>query len=194
LLTRSLHNLLHNRTGALRGRQAADASSATKSHSFWRRSRYRHSGLFKVLVEKLSGRILGAQVPGSHADAVINLFAIAIRINTARDRDHRPSDSAKNCIKGIAVLYRSTTNFMKSWEVIWRLASREPIMKSFRLRSSWPLGAATAVLQGLLSCENRRNRVALSHRSHERLHDVSGLCHERRSPWGHYPFRGARAQ
>src|SRR5713226_2834216 len=37
-----------------------------------------HSG-FKVLVEKLSGRILGAHVLGPHADDVINLFAMAMR-------------------------------------------------------------------------------------------------------------------
>jgi glutathione reductase (NADPH) len=37
-----------------------------------------HSG-FKVLVEKLSGRILGAHVLGPRADDVINLFAMAMR-------------------------------------------------------------------------------------------------------------------
>jgi len=37
-----------------------------------------HSG-FKMLVEKLSGRILGAHVLGPHADDVINLFAMAMR-------------------------------------------------------------------------------------------------------------------
>jgi glutathione reductase (NADPH) len=37
-----------------------------------------HSG-FKVLVEKLSGRILGAHVLGPHADDVINIFAMAMR-------------------------------------------------------------------------------------------------------------------
>ncbi len=37
-----------------------------------------HSG-FKVLVEKSSGRILGAHVLGPHADDVINLFAMAMR-------------------------------------------------------------------------------------------------------------------
>lgn len=37
-----------------------------------------HSG-FKVLVEKPSGRILGAHVLGPHADDVINLFAMAMR-------------------------------------------------------------------------------------------------------------------
>lgn len=40
-----------------------------------------HSG-FKVLVEKLSGRILGAHVLGPHADDVINLFAMAMRTGT----------------------------------------------------------------------------------------------------------------
>jgi glutathione reductase (NADPH) len=39
-----------------------------------------HSG-FKVLVEKSSGRILGAHVLGPHADDVINLFAMAMRID-----------------------------------------------------------------------------------------------------------------
>jgi glutathione reductase (NADPH) len=37
-----------------------------------------HSG-FKVLVEKPSGRILGAHVLGPHADDVINIFAMAMR-------------------------------------------------------------------------------------------------------------------
>lgn len=37
-----------------------------------------HSG-FKVLVERPSGRILGAHVLGPHADDVINLFALAMR-------------------------------------------------------------------------------------------------------------------
>lgn len=37
-----------------------------------------HSG-FKVLVEEGSGRILGAHLLGSHAEEVINLFALAIR-------------------------------------------------------------------------------------------------------------------
>jgi glutathione reductase (NADPH) len=37
-----------------------------------------HSG-FKVLIEKSSGRILGAHVLGPHADDVINLFALAMR-------------------------------------------------------------------------------------------------------------------
>lgn len=34
---------------------------------------------FKVLVEKGSGRVLGAQVLGPHAEEVINLFAVAMR-------------------------------------------------------------------------------------------------------------------
>jgi glutathione reductase (NADPH) len=38
-----------------------------------------HSG-FKVLVETPSGRILGAHVLGPHADDVINLFAMAMRV------------------------------------------------------------------------------------------------------------------
>jgi glutathione reductase (NADPH) len=37
-----------------------------------------HSG-FKVLVERPSGRILGAHVLGPHADDVINIFAMAMR-------------------------------------------------------------------------------------------------------------------
>src|SRR5207245_10544262 len=34
---------------------------------------------FKVLVEEGSGRIIGAHLLGSHAEEVINLFALAIR-------------------------------------------------------------------------------------------------------------------
>jgi glutathione reductase (NADPH) len=40
-----------------------------------------HSG-FKVLVERPSGRIVGAHVLGPRADDVINLFAMAMRIGT----------------------------------------------------------------------------------------------------------------
>lgn len=41
---------------------------------------------YKTLVEEGTGRILGAHIVGPHADAVINLFALAIRHNlTARD-------------------------------------------------------------------------------------------------------------
>ena len=43
-----------------------------------RRVRERHSG-FKVLVEENTGRILGAHLMGTHAEEVINLFALAIR-------------------------------------------------------------------------------------------------------------------
>lgn len=38
-----------------------------------------HSG-FKVLVEESTGKILGAHLLGSHADEVINIFALAIRL------------------------------------------------------------------------------------------------------------------
>jgi glutathione reductase (NADPH) len=37
---------------------------------------------FKVLVEDPSGRILGAHVLGHHADAIVNLFALAMRSGT----------------------------------------------------------------------------------------------------------------
>jgi glutathione reductase (NADPH) len=50
----------------------------TASWSSSRRVGETHSG-FKVLVEKPSGRILGAHVLGPHADDVINIFAIAMR-------------------------------------------------------------------------------------------------------------------
>jgi glutathione reductase (NADPH) len=35
---------------------------------------------FKLLTEKNSGKILGAHVLGSHAEEVINIFALAIRL------------------------------------------------------------------------------------------------------------------
>jgi len=38
---------------------------------------------YKVLLEKASGRVLGAHVFGPHADDVINLFALAIRAGMA---------------------------------------------------------------------------------------------------------------
>jgi glutathione reductase (NADPH) len=50
----------------------------TASWNSSRRVGETHSG-FKVLVEKPSGRILGAHVLGPHADDVINLFAMAMR-------------------------------------------------------------------------------------------------------------------
>lgn len=43
-----------------------------------RQSLVRHAG-FKVLVEKGSGRILGATVLGTHAEDIINLFGLAIK-------------------------------------------------------------------------------------------------------------------
>jgi glutathione reductase (NADPH) len=39
----------------------------------------KHSG-FKVLVEEETDRILGAHLLGLHAEEVINLFALAIRL------------------------------------------------------------------------------------------------------------------
>jgi glutathione reductase (NADPH) len=50
----------------------------TASWNSSRRVGETHSG-FKVLVEKPSGRILGAHVLGPHADDVINIFAMAMR-------------------------------------------------------------------------------------------------------------------
>ena len=52
-----------------------------QSTSSWysaRRTNEKHTA-FKVLVEDGSGRILGAHLLGSHAEEVINLFALAIR-------------------------------------------------------------------------------------------------------------------
>lgn len=40
---------------------------------------------FKVLVEDVSGRFLGAHIVGPHADEVINLFALAIRHGLTAD-------------------------------------------------------------------------------------------------------------
>ena len=44
-----------------------------------RRVGLKYSG-FKVLIEEASGRILGAHLLGLHAEEVINLFALAIRL------------------------------------------------------------------------------------------------------------------
>ena len=44
----------------------------------------KYSG-FKVLVEEDSGRILGAHLLGLHAEEVINLFAMAIRLGLRAD-------------------------------------------------------------------------------------------------------------
>jgi glutathione reductase (NADPH) len=49
-----------------------------------RRVNLRHSG-YKVLVEKDSGKILGAHLLGLHAEEVINLFALAIRTGLKAD-------------------------------------------------------------------------------------------------------------
>jgi glutathione reductase (NADPH) len=43
-----------------------------------RRVRLAHTG-FKTLIEEGTGRILGAHLLGSHAEEVINVFALAIR-------------------------------------------------------------------------------------------------------------------
>jgi len=40
---------------------------------------------FKVLVEEETGRVLGAHLLGPHADEVINLFAVAIRLGLRAD-------------------------------------------------------------------------------------------------------------
>ena len=41
---------------------------------------------FKVLIEKDTDRILGAHILGPHADEVINIFSLAIRLGlTAKD-------------------------------------------------------------------------------------------------------------
>jgi glutathione reductase (NADPH) len=59
-----------------------------KDTSSWYSSRRvgeTHSG-FKVLIEKESDRILGAHILGPHAEEVINIFSIAIRLGlTVKD-------------------------------------------------------------------------------------------------------------
>jgi glutathione reductase (NADPH) len=49
-----------------------------------RRVREQFSG-YKVLLDATSGRILGAHLLGSHADEIINLFALAIRVGMTAD-------------------------------------------------------------------------------------------------------------
>jgi glutathione reductase (NADPH) len=49
-----------------------------------RRVREEFSG-YKVLLDATSGRILGAHLLGSHADEIINLFALAIRVGMTAD-------------------------------------------------------------------------------------------------------------
>ncbi|MCI0415010.1 NAD(P)/FAD-dependent oxidoreductase, partial [bacterium] len=49
-----------------------------------RRVNEKHSA-YKVLVEKNSGRILGAHLLGNHTDELINLFALAIRFDLRSD-------------------------------------------------------------------------------------------------------------
>ncbi len=50
-----------------------------------RRIRLAHAG-FKTLVEKKSGKILGAHILGHHAEELINLFALAIQYNLTPDQ------------------------------------------------------------------------------------------------------------
>lgn len=50
-----------------------------------RRIRLTHAG-FKTLVEKESGKILGAHILGHHAEELINLFALAIQYNLTPDQ------------------------------------------------------------------------------------------------------------
>ncbi len=54
---------------------------------------------FKVLIEEQTKRILGAHIVGPNADEVINLFALAIRLNLSTDELRRfvpayPSEAA----------------------------------------------------------------------------------------------------
>jgi glutathione reductase (NADPH) len=56
----------------------ANHSSTSEWYSS-RRINERHSG-FKVLIEEDTNKILGAHLLGPHADEVINIFAMAIRL------------------------------------------------------------------------------------------------------------------
>lgn len=69
-------------------RQGLQFRTNYKDTSSWYSSRRvgeTHSG-FKVLIEKGSDRILGAHILGPHAEEVINIFSIAIRLGlTVKD-------------------------------------------------------------------------------------------------------------
>ena len=41
---------------------------------------------YKVLIEEASNRILGAHVLGPHAEEIINIFALAIRLDLNADK------------------------------------------------------------------------------------------------------------
>jgi glutathione reductase (NADPH) len=67
-----------------RGAKVRVNSQETSGWFNTRRVRETVSG-FKVLVEEETGRVLGAHLLGPHADEVINLFAVAIRLRLRAD-------------------------------------------------------------------------------------------------------------
>lgn len=65
-----------------------DITVKSQDMSSWYNSRrigLKHAG-FKTLVEKESGKILGAHILGHHAEELINLFALAIQYNLKPDQ------------------------------------------------------------------------------------------------------------
>jgi glutathione reductase (NADPH) len=63
---------------AAQGLQFRTRYEDTSSWYSSRRVRLAHTG-YKTLVEEATGRILGAHLLGSHAEEVVNIFALAIR-------------------------------------------------------------------------------------------------------------------
>jgi glutathione reductase (NADPH) len=69
-------------------RQGLSFSVNTQDTSSWYTSRrlgLKHTG-FKVLVDKDTGRLLGAHLLGPNTDEIINVFALAMRLGIAADR------------------------------------------------------------------------------------------------------------
>jgi len=67
-----------------RGSRIRVSSQETSGWFNTRRAGETVSG-FKVLVDEETGRVLGAHLLGPHADEVINLFAVAIRLGLRAD-------------------------------------------------------------------------------------------------------------
>jgi glutathione reductase (NADPH) len=88
---------LHEAEARAQGLQFRTSYQETSDWYSSRRVGLRHSG-FKVLVEEETDRVLGAHLLGVHAEEVINLFALAIRMGIrATDLKHMVYSYPTSC-------------------------------------------------------------------------------------------------
>lgn len=76
---------LQEQTAKDRGLKFTTRHSSTASWYSSRRVNESHSG-YKVLIEENTGKIIGAHLFGPNADEVINIFAMAMRLNIRSER------------------------------------------------------------------------------------------------------------